>query len=75
VLRTGAFDHTGKHYSSAEEMKKVTISFFNGNVSPLDHIVVSYKTWPSLADQIGNNKLRFEIFICPQYFSDQTNDL
>lgn len=23
VLRTGAFDHTGKHYSSPEEVKKV----------------------------------------------------
>ncbi|GAU34431.1 hypothetical protein TSUD_393840 [Trifolium subterraneum] len=25
VLRTGAFDHTGKHYSSPEEMKKVAL--------------------------------------------------
>ncbi|PNY11684.1 notchless protein [Trifolium pratense] len=25
VLRTGAFDHTGKHYSSAEEMQKVAL--------------------------------------------------
>ena len=24
VLRTGAFDHTRKHYSSPEEMKEVT---------------------------------------------------
>jgi len=25
VLRTGAFDHTGKQYNSAEEMKEVTL--------------------------------------------------
>lgn len=25
VLRTGAFDHTGKQYNSAEEMKQVTV--------------------------------------------------
>jgi len=27
VLRTGAFDHTGKTYSSPEEMKKVKLLF------------------------------------------------
>ncbi|KAF5449979.1 hypothetical protein F2P56_030367 [Juglans regia] len=29
VLRTGAFDHTGKHYSSPEEMKKVALERYN----------------------------------------------
>ncbi|KAM7262586.1 hypothetical protein ACFE04_000269 [Oxalis oulophora] len=29
VLRTGAFDHTGKQYSSPEEMKKVALERYN----------------------------------------------
>ncbi|KAL5067494.1 hypothetical protein RYX36_018381 [Vicia faba] len=29
VLRTGGFDHTGKHYSSPEEMKKVALERYN----------------------------------------------
>ncbi|MCL7048117.1 hypothetical protein MKW94_001194, partial [Papaver nudicaule] len=29
VLRTGAFDHTGKQYSSPEEMKEVALERYN----------------------------------------------
>jgi hypothetical protein len=29
VLRTGPFDHTGKQYSSSEEMKKVHVKQFS----------------------------------------------
>ncbi|KAL6505200.1 hypothetical protein OROGR_025017 [Orobanche gracilis] len=29
VLRTGAYDHTGKHYSSPEEMKQVALERYN----------------------------------------------